>query len=162
MLNPRLDRRPPSSRILVTAAVVLLALCVPVAAFRPDQAAPLPLNGAVYDSSGAVLPAVELTVTDAARNKWQATTDAAGHFEFAPLGPGRYEIDVKLRGFRPLHHVFELRNPGDWDRAMTLEVGQVAEEINVTATREPGTPPRRRRHRRSRSGSAATSGRLSS
>ena len=101
MLNPRLDRRPASSRILVTAAVLLLALCVPVAAFRPDQATPLPLNGAVYDSSGAVLPAVELTLTDAARNKWQATTDATGRFEFPQLGPGRYEIDAEAAGIPP-------------------------------------------------------------
>ena len=141
MLNPRLDRRPASSRILVAAAILMMAICVPVAAFRPDQTTPLPLTGAVYDSSGAVLPGVELTLSDAARNKWQATTDATGRFEFPQLGPGRYEIDVALAGFRRLHHLFELRNPGDWDRAITLQVGQVAEEINVTAAREPGASP---------------------
>jgi TonB family protein len=140
MLNPRLDRRPASVGTFVGAAVLLLALCVPVAAFRPDQATPLPLSGAVYDPSGAVLPAVALTLIDAARNKWQATTDASGRFEFPTLGPGRYEMDASLPGFRRLHHIFELRNPGDWDQAITLQVGQVSEEINVTAAREPGAP----------------------
>ena len=111
MLNPRLDRRPASARALVAAAVLLIGLSLPVAAFHPGQTAPLPLGGVVYDSSGAVLPAVELTLIDARSNKWQATTDASGHFEFPQLAPGRYEMDVKLMGFRPLHHVFELRTP---------------------------------------------------
>jgi TonB family protein len=137
MLNPHLDRRPASRRTLAAAAVLLIGLCLPVAAFRLDQTTPLPLSGAVYDSSGAVLPAVELTLIDG-RNKWQATTDASGRFEFPQLGPGRYEIDASLPGFRRLHHVFELRNPGDWDRAMTLDVGQISEAVNVTASRQPG------------------------
>ena len=57
-------------------------------------------------------------------NTWQAITDASGRFEFPQLAPGRYEIDVKLMGFRPLHHVFELRSPQDWESAITLDVGQ--------------------------------------
>ena len=146
MLNPRLDRRPASPRTLVAAAVLLIGLSLPVAAFHPGQTTPLPLGGAVYDSSGAVLPSVELTLTDAARHTWQAITDASGRFEFPQLGPGRYEIDAKLMGFRSLHHVFELRSPQDWDQAITLDVGQVSEAINVTAARQPGpevtAPPR--------------------
>jgi TonB family protein len=138
MLNPRLDRRPSSRRTLVAAAMLLIGLSVPAAAFRPGQTTRLPLGGAVYDSTGGVLPSVDVTLVDAARNKWQATTDASGRFEFPPLGPGRYEIDVALRGFRPLHHVFELRDAQDWDRAITLDVGQISEAVNVTATREPG------------------------
>ena len=139
MLNPRLDRRPASPRTLVAAAVLLIGLSLPVAAFHPGQTTPLPLGGAVYDSSGAVLPSVELTLTDAARHTWQAITDASGRFEFPQLGPGRYEIDAKLMGFRSLHHVFELRTPQDWDQAITLDVGQVSEAINVTAARQAGS-----------------------
>jgi TonB family protein len=137
MLNPRLDRRPASRRTLAAAALLVTALCLPVAAFRPEQTSPLPVTGAVYDSSGAVLPGVEVTLM-ASQKTWQATTDASGRFEFPPLGPGRYEIDVALAGFRPLHHVFDLQSPGDWDRAVTLDVGQVSEAINVTASRQPG------------------------
>ncbi len=141
MLNPLTDHRPASSRALAATAVLLLGLSFPVAAFRAGQTAPLPLAGAVYDPSGAVLPSVQLTLVDVRRHQWKATTDASGHFDFPQLEPGRYEIDVSLLGFRPLHHVFDLRTPTDWDRAITLEVGEVSEAIMVRAARQPGPAP---------------------
>ena len=80
------------------------------------------------------------------RNTWQATTDASGRFEFPQLGPGRYEIDVEAHGIPAASPCVRTANPQDWDRAITLDVGQVSEAINVTAAREPGAPsPRDRR-----------------
>jgi TonB family protein len=140
MLNPTVDRRPLSSRALVLTAVVLMAVTIPTAAFRARQTLPLPLTGSVYDTTGAVLPGVELTVEDAKGSKSQAVTDAKGQFEFSQVAPGRYVLQATLAGFRPLRHDVDLQQERDWDRAITLQVGEVKETINVSGQRTNGSP----------------------
>ena len=138
MLNPGLDRRALSRRAVAVTAALLLGVTLPTAAFRAAQNAPLPLTGSVYDTSGAVLPAVELTIEDAQEIKSQATTDAAGRFEFPVVQPGRYVLEVSVAGFRSLRQAIVLRNARDWDRAITLQVGEVRETIAVRARRVAG------------------------
>ena len=145
MLNPRLNRTALSLRAIATTGVVLLAVTLPTAAVRARQSGPAPLSGSVYDTSGAVLPGVELTLEDAQQIKSTATTDAAGHFQFPGVAPGRYVLAATLAGFRPLRHEFELQNTRDWDRAITLQVGTVQETIvvresRVAAPRQPSQP----------------------
>lgn len=135
MLNPRLNRRALSPRATASIVVLLLLAALPVAAVRSGQTAPAPLTGSVYDASGAVLPAVELMLEDANQIKWVIRSDAAGHFEFPAVGPGQYVVEASLAGFRTLRHEFELRNAPDWDRAITLQVGEVRESITVRASR---------------------------
>ena len=66
MLNPALHRDALSRRAAALTVIGLVALTVPVAAYRTSQESPLPLSGAVYDVSGAALPQVELTLTSTA------------------------------------------------------------------------------------------------
>jgi TonB family protein len=140
MLNPTVDRRPLSFRALVLTVVAIAAVTLPAAAFRAQQTPPLPLAGSVYDTSGAVLPGVELTVEDARQNKWTAVTDASGQFEFPRLEAGGYVLQAALPGFRPLRHEFELRQERDWDRAITLQVGALTETVTVSEPRTNGSP----------------------
>ena len=145
MLNPGLNRTALSRRAVVLTAALLLAVTLPIAAFRAAQSAPATLSGSVYDASGAVLPAVELTLEDAQQTKWQATTDRAGRFQFPRVAAGRYVLAASLAGFRPLRHEFELQSARDWDRAITLQVGDVQETIHVresrvAAPRQPSQP----------------------
>ena len=135
MLNPGLNRTPLSRRDVVFTVALLLAVALPTAAFRAAQSAPGTLSGSVYDSTGAVLPAVELTLEDAQQSKWQATTDASGRFRFPSVAAGRYVLAASLAGFRPLRHEFELQSTRDWDRAITLQVGEVQETIHVRESR---------------------------
>jgi TonB family protein len=139
MLNPRLNRTALSRRAAFLTAVLLVAVALPTAALRGAQGAPAPLSGSVYDPSGGVLPGVELTLEDAQQVKWQATTNAAGRFEFAGVPGGRYVLAASLPGFRSLRHEFELRTTRDWNRAVTLQVGDLTETIHVSAPRV--TPP---------------------
>jgi TonB family protein len=114
------------------------------------------VTGHVYDTSGAVLPQVALTLREASaelrlRNGEvlegdgslisQATTDSRGRFEFPPVGPGRYVLTASLAGFRPLRHELALNRAPDWDRAVTLQVGTVQETIVVSDRRPPAAIP---------------------
>jgi TonB family protein len=135
MLNPRLDRQAPSRRAMTTLAIVLLLVALPVAALRGRQAGPAPLSGTIYDVTGGVLPGVEVTLVDANQNKWVATSNASGRFELPAVGPGKYGLEVTLAGFRALRQEFELRDARDWDRAVTLQVGEVKETITIRESR---------------------------
>jgi TonB family protein len=146
MLNPRLDRRAPSRRAMVTLGAVLLLAALPAASLRGRQAGPAPLSGTVYDVTGGVLPGVDVTLVDANEITSTAVSDASGRFEFALVGPGKYVLAANLAGFRALRHEFELRNARDWDRAVTLQVGDLQETIIIRGSRATGaTPPARSR-----------------
>ena len=140
MLNPRLNRQALSRRGIATTAALLLAVTLPIAALRAGQNAPASLSGSVYDASGAVLPGVQLTLEDANQAKSSVMSVATGRFEFPGVPPGRYVLSASLAGFRALRQEFDLRNARDWDRAITLQVGQVQETITVSATRMAPPP----------------------
>ena len=144
MLNPGLNRTTLSRRAVVLTAALLLAVTLPIAAFRAAQSGPATLSGSVYDTSGAVLPGVELTLEAGEQAKSAVTTDATGRFQFPGVAPGRYVLAASLPGFRPLRQEFELTNARDWDRAVTLQVGDLRETITVrdsrVAARQPTQP----------------------
>lgn len=139
MLNPRLDRQAPTRRALAALGVGLLLVTLPVAAVRARQAGPAPLSGTIYDVSGGVLPGVEVSLVDANQATQVVTTTASGRFEFAPVGAGGYLLEAALPGFRKLRQQLELRDAGDWDRVITLQVGEVRETITVRGSRVGAT-----------------------
>jgi TonB family protein len=141
MLNPRLDRVALSSRAFLLTAALLLAIAFPAAVLRAGQTGPLPLEGTVYDSSGAILPQVELTLEDAQHQTVQAASDPSGRFRFEGVAPGKYVLSASLIGFRPLRHELELSQAKDWDRAVTLQVGTLQETISVRSSRREGPAP---------------------
>ncbi len=58
------------------------------------------VSGIVHDTSGAVVPGVELTIKNLASDKTRtAKTDAAGSYKFQNLTPGAYEIVAAKYGF---------------------------------------------------------------
>jgi TonB family protein len=139
MLDANLDRRTLSGGAVLVTAAILLAVTLPVGAFRPAQDSPLPLKGSVYDPTGAVIPNVEMTLSKQGDGDQQgvarATTDGTGHFEFPNIAAGKYVLEASLPGFRSLRQDFELKNSRDWDRAITLQIGELQETISVRAQR---------------------------
>jgi TonB family protein len=135
MLNPRLDRTRPTRRaaVLIAAALAFAAL-LPAATLRGAQAGPQPLEGVVYDPSSAVLPGVAVTLAAGAARQ-EATTDAAGHFRFENVAPGTYTLDVALAGFRKLHDQVTLKADADWNRVVTMQIGDVQESITIRERR---------------------------
>ncbi len=94
------------------------------------------IAGEVKDSSGAVVPNATVTVTNTATNAARtATTNQAGLYTFPGLVPGMYSVKVEASGFRPTTKTnIELQVQGNMRVDFALEVGQVAESIEVSAT----------------------------
>jgi TonB family protein len=135
MLNPRLDRRLPTRRMTLGLAAGLLLVLLPAAVLRGAQAGPQPLEGVVYDPTGAVVPSVKVTLVAAGDARTTVETDAAGHFAFDAVAPGKYQLETALPGFRSLRQPLELKGNGDWNRAITMQIGDLKETISVRGTR---------------------------
>jgi len=138
MLNPALNRTPLARRSTIFTTALLLAVALPTAAFRAAQTSPATLTGSVYDTTGAVMPGVALTLQNAQEQTQQATTRSDGRFDFPQVAPGKYVLSATLPGFRALKQQFELKNSRDWDRAITLQVGELQESIMVQERRVSG------------------------
>ncbi len=98
------------------------------------------LTGAVTDPSGAVVSGAKLTLHNTGTNTDVATvtTDSSGVYTAAELPFGTYTVTVEAKGFKKFiaadvtlhvgeHHTLDIK----------LEVGQVAEEVTVSATTVP-------------------------
>jgi len=93
------------------------------------------ISGAARDQSGAVLPGVEITVTHTdtgvTRN---AVTNETGSYVLPNLAVGPYKLEAALPGFRTYVQTgIVLQVNGSPTINVTLEVGQVAETVEVQA-----------------------------
>lgn len=94
------------------------------------------ITGTVTDTSGALLPAVTVTVTGPAlQGQATATTDASGTYRFLSLPPGTYTVTATLAGFKTVEQrnvVVSLDRSVDVD--VKMEVASLAETVTVDAT----------------------------
>jgi hypothetical protein len=94
------------------------------------------LRGTVTDPSGAIVPGVEIAVTDLATNveARRSFSDPNGNFEIPDLKPGMYRVRVEMTGFRPFVADDLKLDPGLIRRLdVNLQVGSTAETVTVTA-----------------------------
>src|SRR6185295_7900422 len=94
--------------------------------------------GTVTDSSGGVLPGVTViaTQTETGVTTTAVTTDT-GHYVFPALKIGRYSVAAELSGFRrAVRDGIDLHVQERREANLTLAVGQLTEEVKVTAAAE--------------------------
>src|SRR6516164_11243671 len=92
-----------SGRCTVVACVVsfLFFLCVPNTHAQASKVGAT-LEGTVSDSSGAVVPGAELTLTNTLTNQVRSvTTNDQGFFRASQLAVGTYKVGLAHPGFSP-------------------------------------------------------------
>lgn len=113
------------------SVALLSAMCLPVFA----QVSSAELSGTVFDSTGASLSGAKVTATNTGTNvPHDAVSDSTGNYVIPLLQPGDYVITVEAAGFKKLvQRGLSLQINQQAQLNLTLQIGQVSEEISVTA-----------------------------
>jgi hypothetical protein len=94
------------------------------------------ISGVVSDPSAAVIPGVQVTVTNTATGvKLSVETDAKGFYNFTALPIGTYDVDVLREGFEHFHQtglVVDANSALVVD--VKLQLGAATLEVTVTST----------------------------
>jgi hypothetical protein len=93
------------------------------------------IEGAIADSSGAIVPGATVTITNEETGVTQTnTTTAAGYYRFPALGAGLYTVRASLTGFKTViqEHI-RVQAAETKTINLTLEVGTAEEEVTVRA-----------------------------
>jgi hypothetical protein len=116
--------------------IVLLcaAIYLPLAILAQVNAGSI--QGVITDASGASVPTASIHVRNLATGvALPLSSNDTGFYLAAGLVPGRYEIEVQASGFKPVRLNEIVVQVGDQLRQdFSLEVGQVAQSLEVTAT----------------------------
>jgi len=122
-------------RVLVGLAVLLIA-AVPCSL---GQVATSTIAGVVIDGAGAVIANAHVVVTFSSTGQQrEANSNDAGEYVVPQLAPGSYRVAVSTTGFQTA--VVQSLNLDIAERAtlnVTLQVGQISEQVTVTGTTAP-------------------------
>src|SRR5438128_2978023 len=113
----------------------LVLLAAIAAALLPAQTFQGQISGLIHDQSGAVVPAVQLAVTDVNSGaKYTAVSNEAGVYRFPALPPSQYRVSATLPGFKTFQQgPITIQVNQNYDLDIVLEPGQVNETVEVTA-----------------------------
>ena len=115
-----------------TVRFFLLLLAIPLAMAQVFTGS---LSGTVGDDSGAVMPNIEVAITNVGSGvRTVVQTDSAGNYQGLQLAPGSYRIEVEAPGFKKFVRdgiVLQVQQHARVDVA--LSVGAVTESVLVTA-----------------------------
>lgn len=97
------------------------------------------IEGTVYDPEGKIIANAQVVLVNVETGVSQSTrTNAEGHYRFPSLPPGKYKITASAPGFKQVTQE-NITLGGSEVRTVpiTLEVGQVAEQVTVTSEPPP-------------------------
>src|SRR6185295_10049216 len=93
------------------------------------------LQGTIEDTSGAIVPGVTVTITNAGTGLERAiTTDSDGAYAAAALPPGRYRLQTHIAGFQDQTREVDLDVARIVVVNFRLGVSGVAEQVSITGT----------------------------
>lgn len=118
-------------RWAVACAVVLLGLTVGANAQTLGS-----VTGLVADRYGAVIPNAQVVLRNSATQSEATTqTNPEGRYEFNNVAAGNYELRVISNSFASLTRSLSVGAGTRLTEDVTLEIGSINEQVNVTATR---------------------------
>jgi len=119
-------------RAMLVCTILLSALTVGKA---QSGGATGTIVGTVVDSTGAVIPGAQVSITEADTNvTQQTTTSAAGTFSVASLKPGTYRVTVVAKGFSTTTALnVELTVASEARVDLKLAPGSEQQTVNVNA-----------------------------
>src|SRR2546422_342306 len=117
-------------------AVYVLTASLGIAVVAPTagaQSTTAQISGTIKDQSGAVLPGVEVTVTQTATGaKRTAVSNETGNYVLASLPLGPYMLEAALPGFKSyVQSGIVLQVDASPTINIVLEVGQVTDQVEV-------------------------------
>ena len=122
-------------RTAVFSIALLIVIGLMVWAPREAQAqATGSIAGVVTDETGAVIPGVTITITNAATNQSRTTvTGTDGYYSVLLLQPGKFEVKATLSGFKTVTRDDITVTVESTSRVdMKLGVGRVEENVTVS------------------------------
>src|SRR5215813_6327705 len=121
-------------RAVATAAFVCLILCVTANIFA--QTSNGTVGGEVKDPTGALIPGVEVTLTNTGTGVTTTqVTNETGVYNFASVPPGTYRISASLPGFKTsITNGVQVGTTAQVRLTLTLEVGTVDSQVEVTVS----------------------------
>ncbi|MEO8028061.1 MAG: carboxypeptidase regulatory-like domain-containing protein, partial [Bryobacteraceae bacterium] len=96
------------------------------------------ISGTVRDSSGAVVPGAQVTLTNESTGiVFRQQTTPAGVFDFPSIAVGQYTLQVEMKGFKTAKRTGNTLTVGTvLGVEMILEVGQLGDTVTVEARTE--------------------------
>jgi hypothetical protein len=122
-----------SKRVALLLGMLVCLLCLTPALLAQSTGT---VSGTVTDSSGAVVAAAKVDLTDAASGSVRSTaTSDKGFYVFAYVNPGTYSVSVTKQGFRKSVISGQTVDVGlQLTVNAALEVGSVSSTVEVTYT----------------------------
>jgi hypothetical protein len=119
-------------RIVLASLLFAMVILVSIPAIAQSNGI---VKGVVKDTSGAVLPGAQITLTSKATQRaLQTLTNETGNYNFSFLPPGDYSLAFEMQGFRKLNIENITVNVAQTVVAdAALQVGDVSSELTVTA-----------------------------
>src|SRR5882724_4516912 len=121
--------------VLITVPLCMfLSVAFIVPGMMWGQVSTASMNGAVHDSTGAVVPGAKMTVMQTEKQlRRETTTDSDGTFVFPALPVGPYTLEAEKEGFslyRQTGIVLTVAEAASV--SVTLQVGRVSETVSVS------------------------------
>jgi hypothetical protein len=114
-------------------AAILVAALISLQAAAAAQDTSGTLRGVVSDPQGLPIPAVTV-ILNGPQGMKTTTTDGGGRFTIPFLTPAEYDVRAEMQGFKAFEQSKVAVGLGQSvDVAIKLEVGGVAETVNITA-----------------------------
>jgi len=141
MLNPHLNRRPPTRRARLATIAAALAFTAGIAGFHAAAQTFGRVSGLLVDATNRPIAGATLVMTNVAdQSKHEVRSDAGGRFDFVGLPQGDYRLEAWAQGFAPFRETLTVAG-SPLQRPVVLQVGSLTETVTVWGPREaPGSP----------------------